>query len=42
MFSNYAQICNLRKSGDIQELFWSVEMEDKLDDFEIRGWKIQL
>jgi hypothetical protein len=32
----------LRKSGDIQELSWSVEMQDKLADFENHGWKIQL
>jgi hypothetical protein len=30
----------LRKSGDIQELFLSIEMEDNLDDFENHGWKI--
>jgi len=32
----------LQKSGDIQELSWSVEMEDKLAHFENHGWKIQL
>ncbi|CAM6015269.1 unnamed protein product [Sphagnum balticum] len=32
----------LRKSGDTQELSWSVEMEDKLYDFQNHGWKIQL
>ncbi|CAK9866793.1 unnamed protein product [Sphagnum jensenii] len=32
----------LRKSGDTQELSWSVEMADKLDDFENHGWKIKL
>jgi hypothetical protein len=29
----------LQKSGDTQKLFFSVEMEDKLDDFENHGWK---
>jgi len=32
----------LQKSGDTQELSLSVQIEDKLDDFENRGWKIQL
>jgi hypothetical protein len=30
----------LQKYGDIQEHFWSVEMHDKLADFEKHGWKI--
>jgi hypothetical protein len=32
----------LRKSGDTRELSWSVEMEDKLNDFANHGWKINL
>jgi hypothetical protein len=32
----------LQKSGDTQELFWSVEMKDKLEDFAKHGWKIQI